>query len=85
MIRRILTNPTEQERYAAYLGAALRLDVDEVAGLLWEHPRPLLTQVLPTALRRLRDNWRAHGRKAPTIRSAIRRCPSSRLQTCSAT
>jgi hypothetical protein len=37
--------------------------MDEVEALLWERPRPLLTQVLPTALRRLETKWRAHGRE----------------------
>ena len=63
-IRRILTLPTEQDRYATYLAQALLIDPEEVQFLLWEHPRPLLTQVLPTALRRLESNWRARGRAA---------------------
>jgi superfamily II DNA or RNA helicase len=63
LIHQILTNSTELERYASYIGAALRLDTDEVEGLLWERPRPLLTQALPTALRRLETQWRAHGRE----------------------
>jgi DEAD/DEAH box helicase/Helicase conserved C-terminal domain len=63
-IRRILTVPAEQERYTTYLAQALLLDAEEIQLLLWDHPRPLLTQVLPTALRRLESNWRAHGRVA---------------------
>lgn len=31
--------------------------------MLWEYPRPLMTTVLPTALRRLRSTWSAGGRK----------------------
>jgi hypothetical protein len=60
-IRRLLTLPTEQQRYATYLAQSLRMDGDEVNLLLWDHPRPLLTQVLPTALRRLESNWLARG------------------------
>lgn len=56
-VRQILSSPAEQERYAAYLREALRIDDAEVELLLWQHPRPLLTQVLPTALRRLESNW----------------------------
>lgn len=63
IVRRILTSQEELERYANYLAQAMRLEADEVEALLWEHPRPLLTQVLPTALRRLETQWRAHGRK----------------------
>lgn len=62
MIRRILTDAAAQDRYATYISKALRLGMDEVRSLLWEHPRPLLTQVLPTALRRLETGWRADGR-----------------------
>ena len=32
-----------------------------MAPLLWDNPRPLMTQVLPTALRRLESNWQAWG------------------------
>jgi hypothetical protein len=56
-IERILTVPSELERYTTYLSRALGLDETEIQLLLWEHPRPLLTQVLPTALRRLTTNW----------------------------
>jgi len=70
IIRRILTNSTELERYAAYIGAALRLGMDEVEALLWGRPRPLLTQVLPTALRRLETQWRAHGREGADYQCA---------------
>lgn len=63
VIRRVLVDAPEQERYAAYLSNALRLDRDEVQSLLWEHPRPLLTQVLPTALRRLETRWCANGQE----------------------
>jgi hypothetical protein len=58
----ILTVPTELDRYVAYLVSALRVDESEVVPLLWDYPRPLMTQVLPTALRRLESNWRAGGR-----------------------
>ena len=55
-IRQILSMPAEQERYAAFLREALRIDDGEVELLLWQRPRPLLTQVLPTtALRRPRE------------------------------
>jgi hypothetical protein len=59
LIRRILTIPAELDRYTAYLASALRVDEGAIVPLLWDHPRPLLTQVLPTALRRLESNWRA--------------------------
>lgn len=61
LIRRILTIPAELDRYTAYLASALKVDEAAIAPLLWDHPRPLMTQVLPTALRRLESNWRAWG------------------------
>jgi len=57
----ILKDPTRTEDLARYLSNALSLPREEVDTLLWEHPRPLLLTVVPTALRRLATNWRAHG------------------------
>jgi superfamily II DNA or RNA helicase len=56
-ITRILSEPAERERYAQYLAKALRLEEEEIDLLLWDQPRPLLTEVLPTALRRLETRW----------------------------
>jgi hypothetical protein len=61
-IHQILSIPAELDRYTAFLASALKIDESAVAPLLWDHPRPLMTQVLPTALRRLESNWRAGGR-----------------------
>jgi hypothetical protein len=61
LIRRILTVPAELDRYKAYLTSALKVSESAVEPLLWDYPRPLMTQVLPTALRRLESNWRARG------------------------
>lgn len=61
LIHRILTNDDDLERFAAYLAQAIKLDRDEIVSLLWEHPRPLLVEVLPTALRRLESRWSAFG------------------------
>ena len=44
-IRRILTMPAEQERYATYLSHALLIESEEVQFLLWEHPRHFYTSV----------------------------------------
>lgn len=72
-IRRILTNASERDRYTAFLCSALKIKQEQVHSLLWDHPRPLLTEVLPTALRRLESNWRANGRDAADY--AIRNSP----------
>lgn len=57
----ILKDPARTEDLARHLSNALSLPREEVDNLLWEHPRPLLLTVVPTALRRLATNWRAHG------------------------
>ena len=58
VITRILSEPAERDRYASFLGRTLGLDEQEIRLLLWDYPRPLLTEVLPTALRRLETDWR---------------------------
>lgn len=57
----ILKDPVRTEDLARHLSNALSLPREDVDTLLWEHPRPLLLTVVPTALRRLATNWRAHG------------------------
>lgn len=60
-LKDVLTNPGQSEELARHLTLALGLSREEVDTILWEHPRPLLLTVVPTALRRLATNWRAHG------------------------
>jgi hypothetical protein len=57
-IRALLEGESATADFADYLTRALQLDSPEVAALLWEYPRPLMTTVLPTALRRLETRWR---------------------------
>jgi hypothetical protein len=60
----LLRDPTKSEDLARFLVQALALPREDVETLLWEHPRPLLLTVVPTALRRLATNWRSHGHPA---------------------
>jgi len=57
----LLKDPNCTEDLARHLSRALALPREEVDMLLWDHPRPLLLTAVPTALRRLATNWRAHG------------------------
>lgn len=57
----LLRDPSYTEELARYLSQALALPREDVDTLLWDHPRPLLLEAVPTALRRLATNWRAHG------------------------
>lgn len=60
-LRAILESDNAASRLADYLQQALRLSADEVAALLWEFPRPLMTTVVPTALRRVESDWSTNG------------------------
>ncbi|MES2714341.1 MAG: protein DpdJ [Pseudomonadota bacterium] len=57
----ILKDPNRSDELARHLSHALALPREDVDVLLWDHPRPLLLSAVPTALRRLATNWRAHG------------------------
>lgn len=57
----VLRDPARAEDLARYLAHALALPREAVDTLLWDHPRPLLLTVVPTALRRLATDWRARG------------------------
>ena len=58
LIEAVLTDPERRGSLTAHFVAALQLSEDEVTDLYWESPRGLLTEALPTALRRLRTEWR---------------------------
>jgi hypothetical protein len=62
LITEILENEGAQEALARHLSHAMKLDRDSVEALLWDFPRPLITAVLPTALRRLQSQWARMGR-----------------------
>ena len=68
-LRTILETDAGARRLADYLQSALRLSQEELSALLWEYPRPLMTVVLPTALRRLASNWAAGGEVQKDIKA----------------
>jgi hypothetical protein len=47
-----------QDDLAGHLRRTLQISADEAQALLWEQPRALLLAVVPTALRRLRSDWK---------------------------
>ncbi len=59
----LLTNSEQLEELIRHLTLALGVPRQEVETILWEHPRPLLLTVVPTALRRVATNWRAHDKQ----------------------
>ena len=58
LIEAVLSEPSRQQDLAEHLERALRITPADVAALMWEPPRALMTAVLPTALRRLSTGWR---------------------------
>jgi hypothetical protein len=69
----ILRVPQDSEQLREYLKKSLKILDNEVDKVLWEHPRPILTTVIPTALRRLSTNWRR--RTEPKSDYQIRNSP----------
>ncbi|MYS94808.1 MULTISPECIES: protein DpdJ [Streptomyces] len=65
VLESLLTTPALQDDLARHLRAALQLTADEVQALLWEEPRSLLLSVVPTAVRRLKNNWQTLQEKDP--------------------
>ncbi len=61
-LRAILETEAGSQRLFQHLQRTLRLSLEELSAILWEYPRPLMTIVLPTALRRLATNWSAAGK-----------------------
>ena len=60
-LRMIMDAPNAFAQFRFFLKNALKIKDDELSALLWEFPRPLMTMVLPTALRRLSSDWNAYG------------------------
>ena len=60
-IKYLLEDPAGVRRLASHLKRALAISAEEAEALLWEYPRPIMTTVLPTALRRLSSNWLSGG------------------------
>ena len=61
-LRNIVETEAGARRLGNYLRGALGISAEELSAIMWEFPRPLLTTVLPTALRRLTSNWSAGGK-----------------------
>jgi hypothetical protein len=56
-IERTLRDPSARLRLEQHLSRALGVDEGEARSLLWSSPRGIATEMLPTALRRLRTGW----------------------------
>jgi hypothetical protein len=61
-LRNIVETEAGAKRLGKYLMGALGISPEDLSAIMWEFPRPLLTTVLPTALRRLASDWSAGGK-----------------------
>lgn len=57
LIELVLRTDAERRDLAEHLRQSLDLSEEQVTRALWGAPRGIITEVLPTALRRLRSNW----------------------------
>jgi hypothetical protein len=72
-LARLLRDPGSLESLIEHVQRSLKLSENEVAPVVWDYPRPLLTTVIPTALRRISTNWRR--RTEPTSDFSIPNSP----------
>lgn len=68
-LRNLVETEAGARRLGTYLKSALGISTEDLSAILWEFPRPLLTTVLPTAIRRLATDWSAGGQPKQDYRS----------------
>jgi hypothetical protein len=61
-LQAIIESKNAAKVFQRHLRKALDISNDEALALLWEYPRPLMTMVIPTALRRLDSKWKRNGK-----------------------
>jgi hypothetical protein len=66
LLQAVLHNEGERRDLVRYLCGALSLKKEDVQTLLWEGPRAVLSEAIPTAVRRLSSDWQAVRGGAPT-------------------
>lgn len=67
IVKKLLEEPSYHQYLEHYLEKALKISAEEVTSILWDPPRPVITVVLPTILRRLESGWHrfsAHPRES---------------------
>lgn len=68
-LRNLVETEAGGRRLGNYLKSALGISTEDLSAILWEFPRPLLTTVLPTTIRRLKTDWTAGGQPQQDYRS----------------
>jgi len=72
-LRALLEQSSVREEFAAFLARSLAIDQDEATAVMWEPPRALITEAVPTLLRRLERGWRRAG--TPDLEQHTARVP----------
>jgi hypothetical protein len=57
-LRSLLEQGVVRDEFSYYLRRSLAVEEHEIIAILWEPPRALLTEAVPTLLRRLEGGWR---------------------------
>lgn len=57
LLKEVLEDQTRLDELSTFLQKSLRLSPEEVDILLWEGPRSVLLEAIPTAVRRLESKW----------------------------
>ena len=57
VLEKLLDTPDITDEFQEHLEQALGISKSDSLPLLWEFPRPILTSVIPTAIRRVLTNW----------------------------
>lgn len=60
-LRALLEQRSVRDEFTGFLARSLAIGEDEAVALLWEAPRAVLTEVVPTLLRRLETGWQRAG------------------------
>jgi hypothetical protein len=60
-LRALLDQGSVRDELVAFIARALAIEHEEATAIVWEPPRALMTEVVPTLLRRLERGWRCSG------------------------
>ncbi|HMI82567.1 MAG TPA: protein DpdJ [Polyangiaceae bacterium] len=74
-LRALLEQGAARGELSLFLARSLAINEDEVSALLWEPPRAILTEAVPTLLRRLERGWRRATAGGQVLESHIPRAP----------
>ncbi len=80
-LEKIIQDDAQRQDFSDYLGKALQIEEDSVDAILWEYPRPMMMGVIPTALRRLKTQWKADGERGMDFK--IKNSPLPEFTTAS--